>query len=625
MSTPFGHDRFRAEHERARHLAAQRLAAPLDDGEAEWLAAHLTWCAPCRAVHEEYQAQRLELRSLRLDIPPTPRDMWARTSSSIDRERPPSAVPSLGTGTAPVVRGRNQIPLGAMSGMLVVVLVVGATMLGGQSILRPQATQVPRGDGPRPAATPFAVPTREVGLYHQLADGRLALVTGRVDQVCPLDAGSGCATGRLDAGRLVDVGAARAHAVLESPTRSQLIVVGRDTASGGVDLFVVPIRAEAAPPGAPLPPDGGPSSEAPDPGGDPAAAASQVPSDPGASPEGDASPSDAVAGPSGSPAPAAGEDRETDGSTPEPPPEPSAAADASVAPASTEPTPAAPSATPFPETETVIRIASDVFVIGDVGEYLPDGSAFAFTARPADGRHGPDVYLWRPGQPEAVAVTTDHASVFADWVDGQLLISRVSGDVAADGSQQPVSVLVDPATGVQRVISVAPAWRPTVDPTARTAVWWDGSLRRSTSGSGWQGSDGRLVLGRWRGPNPADGSSPHPAVAPDILAQGSISEWQVRWDETGTRLALWIVDPDDPTQGRLSLYRIDATTGRIDRDGVLLADEPATNAFSIGGGRLAWVRPEEGGVARVAVLVWTETQVGQVDLVPGSEALALIR
>ncbi len=68
---------------------------------------------------------------------------------------------------------------------------------------------------------------------------------------------------------------------------------------------------------------------------------------------------------------------------------------------------------------------TNVTVVGRAAGYSPDGAWFAFSARPADGSVGPDIYVWHVGDPLAVALTADHASVFASWVGNQLLGSRV--------------------------------------------------------------------------------------------------------------------------------------------------------------------------------------------------------
>ncbi|HXG40507.1 MAG TPA: hypothetical protein VNJ28_06150, partial [Candidatus Limnocylindrales bacterium] len=43
-------------HERARRLAALRLAEPLGPAHSAWLAEHLTGCERCRAIAAEYEA-----------------------------------------------------------------------------------------------------------------------------------------------------------------------------------------------------------------------------------------------------------------------------------------------------------------------------------------------------------------------------------------------------------------------------------------------------------------------------------------------------------------------------------------------------------------------------------------
>ena len=76
-----------------------------------------------------------------------------------------------------------------------------------------------------------------------------------------------------------------------------------------------------------------------------------------------------------------------------------------------EPTPdPTPEVEVTPTTDGAIEIASDVVVVGSVAAYNDDGSRFAFTARPADGSAGPDVYVWNPSDARARAVTDDHAS-----------------------------------------------------------------------------------------------------------------------------------------------------------------------------------------------------------------------
>jgi len=98
-----------------------------------------------------------------------------------------------------------------------------------------------------------------------------------------------------------------------------------------------------------------------------------------------------------------------------------------------------------------------------------------------------------------------------------------------------------------------------------------------------------------------------------------------RWDETGTRLAVWIADRDDPSVGKLSLYGIDPSTGHIDKDNVLLDDAPAAPGFAIGSGRLVWAVKGQGGKTRVEVLAWSSDGVGRVELDSGDVPLVVVR
>jgi hypothetical protein len=93
----------------------------------------------------------------------------------------------------------------------------------------------------------------------------------------------------------------------------------------------------------------------------------------------------------------------------------------------------------------------------------------------------------------------------------------------------------------------------------------------------------------------------------------------VRWDETGTRLAVWIADPSDRSVGNLSLYVVDPFDGSIDLADPPLHDKPALAGFSIEDGRLAWATPNDGTSegGRVLVLAWTDKGFGQVESAPG--------
>lgn len=229
---------------------------------------------------------------------------------------------------------------------------------------------------------------------------------------------------------------------------------------------------------------------------------------------------------------------------------------------STDGTPAPPTATPFPTPPGSIAIATGVSVVGDVA-YSKDGRWLAFSARPADDSTGPDLYLWKVGDPLATAVTSDHQTYFSSWHDGKVLASRVeipgapgpdesaepggSGDpdetakpgrgggnqgggkprateapseapatptAAPDGTAapdvvegQPVSFLLDPETLARTDLTAAGVWLPVIDPSGRYVAYWSGTLR-SEGGLTWALGSGELVLDRWSGDGAAAPGEP---------------------------------------------------------------------------------------------------------------------
>ncbi len=139
------------------------------------------------------------------------------------------------------------------------------------------------------------------------------------------------------------------------------------------------------------------------------------------------------------------------------------------------------------------------------------------------------------------------------------MISRATepepGSVAS-GQATPRSLLLDPLTGVEEAIAT-PMWRPMVDPQRDAGVWWDGTVERTPDGFAWQPRSGRLVLGTW----PGGGATTVPGAASrrpaEILATGTVSEWQVAWDPSGEHLAVWVADAGVTSLGHLSLYALD--------------------------------------------------------------------
>jgi hypothetical protein len=596
-------DRFDPEHVRARELAAAKIGELLDPDDAAWLETHLAWCAPCRAVAGEYESQRLELRALRLNEPQPPRDLWARTAAALEAEQTRKGIRTerAAPRTTPAIRGRTSFPLGALTGAVAAVFVIGVTILSGRdvpTIVQPDATQPTSAAGTPALGTPFPVPPRNVAVF--LTGGsRLEYSNVSVDRVCPVDIDPRCATTQLGSRYqvAVPVGPKVADAI-SNGTKSHVVLVHD---AGNVVVVPVIPRPSQPPSTATAPPSAEPVETT-----QPSDAASDAPPatatpDPSISPE---------ATPSEDPSP-------TTSAEPTPSEAPSEAPSSeqpSEAPASLEVT--------APPDDGPIVIAADVIVVGRSAAYSPTGEAFAFTARPTDGSLGPDVYLWRVGTDLAVPITADHQSIFSGWVGDRLLISRSNPDgdplVAARGDV-PMSLLLDPATGEETLITPDPMFRPTVDPTGRLAVWWDGAIEPGADGFGWQPRSGRLLLGDWV--DPAGGEPDGAAREEDVLASGPVPDWDARWDDTGTRLAVWIADRDDPGTGKLSLYGIDTASGRLDTEQPLLKDEPALPGFSIDNGQLVWAAASADGERRVEVLAWNGRDVGKVELAPEQELI----
>jgi hypothetical protein len=102
------------------------------------------------------------------------------------------------------------------------------------------------------------------------------------------------------------------------------------------------------------------------------------------------------------------------------------------------------------------------------------------------------------------------------------------------------------------------------------------------------------------------------------LAEDVEGDFDVRWDETGDWLAVWLGDANDPSIGRLSLYRVDRASGNLDQPKGAPHDVTARSGFSIGDGRLAWATPpgQGGERSRVQIVAWSGDRVGAVESGP---------
>ncbi len=598
-------DDWRSPHERARARAAQRLDWPLAAAESAWLDAHLAECGSCRSLATDYVDIRNRLRSLRTVTPPPPRDLWARTAAAIEQESRRGARRS---------QPASRMPLGALSGVLVIAVVLGATLLSNM----PSRNQVApvgsvavvagtsQGTEVAPAATRLRVAAGDVRVVLEDADGTYDFNRLGVDSVCPPSAGAECPTVRdADATALAIL--AQPQTIIGSPNEDRAVVVGTADGNEANEIIVMTLPTPAPSPGPSAPP------VTPEPSASPVATETATPTAlVTASVEPTASDLAASATPSGEVA--SQEPAESAVPSAEPSAEPGVEPTAEL-PTETPSLP--PSAEPEPTPES-IAIASDLIVVGQTAAFSADGRSFAFTGRPADDSTGPDIYVWEVGDTVARPVTTDHRSVFASWVDGLVVGSRPS-EPAGDGvAVAPEAFVLDPATDTETTLT-EPGWRPIVAPTGDLALVVDGTVTATDDGRTFEPAEGTLELRAW---DPAAGTLADGAV--EVL-ELSGSEFDARWDESGTAFAVWVQDAADPTFGRLSLYFLDSETGALEQPENAPRDEPALPGFSIGRDRLAWATPagQGGEGSRVLIVAWTDEGVGSIETAPGERAVVV--
>lgn len=572
-------DQWATVHERARARAAERLDGPLGLAESTWLDAHLADCPACAAIAAAYAADRVALQALRDEQPEPPRDLWARTAAAIESLSIQSGTPAerrlpeMGPGRL------GGLPLGAMSAVVVVVVVVGATLLS-NGTAAPQgratasdvalgqpssaASVVPDVAGGGAEATPFAVGAGDVAWIDTGPNG-VAYASVKVEEVCPAEGTSGCPALR-DQGESKLALTNTTRTIIGSPTTKQAVAIAKGAIAGD-DVIVVQLPQSAAA-----------ASPSPTP------AASVTPSRP--------------------PSPA----------TTEPPIE-SPHSSGEPSPTVTVETSASPLDTPAPTTAARIAIASGIQVVGESAAFSSNGSWFAFTARPGDGSGGPDVFVWRVGDDRAKRLTGDGHSFFASWSGDRVVVSRPSDP--SSRTSDPGSVLVDPATGTER--TAGSVWRPMVDPNGRLAIVWDGKIERTEEPGGWAPGRGRLELRAWSANGVA--GSPQGSDGQHVVADSARGDFDVRWDDTGEWVAIWIGDERDAPTGRLTLYHVDEKRGRLEKVKGAPVDVQALPGFSIGSGRLAWATPRgHGGEgSRVQIAAWSGGGIGTVESSPGED------
>lgn len=571
------------EHERARLLMVERLDGPRSGDGSAWLDEHLGGCPTCAAEAAAYEADRDALRALRTPLPEPPRDLWARTAAAIEQQ---SEGRRAGSGP------RRRLPLGALSGLAVIAVVIGVSVLSGgvtTSRLSPVGTSgtvgadtaggSPVPSGPQVDATPFRVGAGDVAWVDEGPDGGMNYSSTVVDSVCPGTGSTGCPAVREDHQGVLAL-KSTPRTITGSPNGRQAVAIA-NVGTAGDELLIVALPEPSATP-VPTPP---------------------------ASPLLTATPStQATSGAVASPS----RPTESGSASRSPAATPSSGVEVSVVPSLT------PSATPAPTVAAQLAIASGIVVVGESAAFSPDGAWFAFTARPVDGSAGADVYVWHVGDERAHRLTSDGTSYFGSWSDGDIIASRPSDPTA----RQPdaVSVAIDPSSG--REAPAGRMWRPIVDPTGHLAIGWTGTLARNPDTTDWAPGSGRLELGTW---SSAGSGGRQGSVRDTSVADAAPADFDVRWDETGTWVAVWVADQRDADVGRLSLLRVDTKRVRIERVAGAPTDVAALPGFSIGDGRLAWATPRgQGGEgSRIQIAAWSTGGVGTVESGPGGDPVVI--
>jgi putative zinc finger protein len=627
MSSPRKNQR-NVDHAPFRELLARRLDERLDAADRQRLDAHLSGCPRCRAVDREYRRQRQWLRGL--PPIPAPRDLSARISAALDREvaTGPRTFPVLGRARwVEQLGGRTVAGTG-------VGLIVAIVMLGLVSAYLPLEPGGLKGDEEQ-RPTPFQVRPRDLVAVSESGQG-LTVSRTRIDQVCPAGEAD-CTQLSAESQQKIPVSQVKQPtSVSVAPRGDTIALTGRDPS--GADVFAIvdldPASGSTRPSSAPVrtprpaPTTASPSQKATGSAGAtasaPAASATTTTlPEVSASPADSAPPGDTSAQASPSDAGSTASPSEAAPSQPAPSPTPSQTAlesfEATLPPGSAVPGEAR-------------AILSHVLAAGAPPAWSGDGGALAFSAMPADRSHGPDVYIWRPGDFQATALTTDHASYFASWAGTRIVASRA---IAAEGvrrgsSIESTSVVIDPVTAEQRVLPVSGIWLPMVDPTERAVIFWRGFVAAEEPVT--RVAEGRLLLGDWSALDPfrnADTDSGRRAfaaandVSPASLTE-QLTDWHVRWTKDGGAYGLWTAERTGSSKGRLTVVAVGYSAAGPEGRGALLGPVTAHRAFSLGVDRAAWVVPGPGGArAELRVGTWGDAGSGtvRIETVETTEAL----
>ncbi len=676
MTLPFRlrHHDSESAHDRARALVSEGFSGPLPEADEAWLEDHLARCAECRVERDAYVADRELLRGLRDRMPEPPRDLWARTAAAIEGEALRRRGRRGGLGQLGAAARPRAVPLGVLAGALVVFVVVGTALLphGGPPINPPTTPGASAVAIVTPAATALVPVADRVAWVQRAPDGSYSLVFADVDHACPASDPT-CAP-LSDSSPAPLALSAPPEAVVLSPRNDQIAVVGSATDKGGSVLIVtVPTAQPTASAGAsptttpaqtptPVPSATATPGGSAAPAGEPDMIISGVTvvGSIGFSGDGEwvafsARPSDGIGGPdlylwhtgddqarrvttdgatffsgwygdlvvasgivsqppspSGSPAPSGSSEPSSEPAASPAPQTPGSPPDSPTSPApatSPEPSPSGPAIEAHPysfllDPVTGVRedfALSDVWLpsIDPMGRFVTYWSGTVTPADPAEAAASGQVESWRPA----------------------------TGHLVLDGWSEALTPLPSASPGPDATASSAPS--PSAPDQSAAAATKGPSGKHQSNGSAAHASPSitPVAPADASGAPPASPSAPIPSLAegptgtPIELAPGPIADFDARFDPTGRRLAVWVLDAPDSSAGRLWLVVLDPVAGSVDPN---LQPMPAPGVqalrgFTIDTGRLAWATPpgQDGQPSSVQVLAWMGDAFGQVESVPG--------
>ena len=622
-----------ARHRRARELAAAAVDGPLAANDSAWLASHLSDCPGCQATADDYEGLHAELRGLQRPEPP--RDLWARTSAALDAVD--ARAGRMAGAHAAVRRTPNRTLLASALAVAVVVVLAGASLLAQPPIAgRPGSSS--------PGAVAAGAPTHAVasqapqaplvvvngtGYWIASSGGVYEIRDSSADCAAPSDS---CTVSGWPGRTLGSITSDSQVLAVVAPDARQAVVWTGDKIAI-VPLATTPqtVSLDLLTPGPTIAPS-------------PAPLASVAAGTPSALP----SPPPTATLPPEQMATASLEASPASRATNPPSPIASPAVTAAAATASAT----APAATAA--TTSAVAILDGYEVVGPSPEFSADGDLVAFSARPVDHGTGPDVFVWRTGDARARAVTVRHADLFAGWFGRTVMVNEISAAAGGAGTIATTAYFYDPSAGRALEVD-RPMLLAGVDPTGTWMIYWSGSVEFDVSSGLWQPGSGDLYFDRManlemeparldqapaptappsaasgavQGPSQTPvsslgptfsaessaGSSPGESAAvqsappvqvaspsatassaPQLLAVGSarnsVGRWSVKWDASGSNVAVWVADRGSGNTGSLSLFALDRRTGALSPG---LVAGPVLATFCFDDGKLVYTSALDG-------------------------------